>query len=58
MIDYTAHGYANRRAYLQSLSEEFGVNLSTVQALADVLGPSEDFDVLVTTLEDFAEAGL
>jgi hypothetical protein len=49
---YQREGYANRAEYLQSLADDFGVDLSTVQALADVLGPNEDFDGLVTTLED------
>ncbi len=50
--DYTANGYANRRAYLDSLAEDFG---PAVYALAFILGPSEDFDGLVTSLEDMDE---
>lgn len=50
---YTAHGYANRRDYLESLCDEYPRPL--VYALADVLGPGEDFDALVTTLEDEAD---
>ena len=53
MNDYTAHGYANRRAYLEGLCEEYP--RSIVYALADLFGPSEDFDGLVTALEDAAE---
>lgn len=50
---YAAQGYANRRAYLDSLCEDYPRPL--VYALADILGPGEDFDALVTTLEDEAD---
>ena len=53
MNDYTDNGFANRREYLDSLCEEF--DRSKVYALASLLGPSEDFDGLVTALEDDAE---
>ena len=50
MNPYVANGYANRREYLDSLCEEY--DRETVYMMADVLGPSEDFDGLVTSLED------
>lgn len=53
MTDYTAHGYKDRAEYLAVLCEEYP--RSIVYALADLLGPSEDFDGLVTALEDYAE---
>ena len=49
---YEAHGYNSRTDYLLSLADEYDVPLGVVLALADVLGPSEDFDGLVTSLED------
>jgi hypothetical protein len=49
---YQQNGYENREAYLRSLADENGVDLSTVSALADMLGPNEDFDGLVSSLED------
>jgi hypothetical protein len=55
MNDYTANGYANRRAYLEALAEDFGIDQQTVFTLASILGASEDFDGLVTALEDHAE---
>ena len=55
MTTYQAEGYENRRAYLLSLSEDLGVDIKTVMILADLLGPNEDFDGLVTSLEDYAE---
>lgn len=53
--DYTAHGYSNRREYLDSLADDFGISPATVYTMASLLGPSEDFDGLVTMLEDHAE---
>lgn len=51
---YQENGHANRKAYLESLAEDHGVALSVVLVLADTLGPSEDFDGLVTHVEDAA----
>jgi hypothetical protein len=55
MSDYTAQGYANRRDYLDSLAADLGVPVHIVYTLAAVLGQSEDFDGLVTALEDYAD---
>lgn len=52
---YTELGYKNRREYLQSLSEEYGVHIGAVLALADILGAEEDFDGLISELEDYAD---
>jgi len=49
---YVEMGYKNRTDYLMSLVEDYAVSYQTVRALADVLGPNEDFDGLVTALED------
>lgn len=51
--DYKEAGFANRRAYLESLCEEF--DRDKVYTLAAMLGSSEDFDGLVTMLEDDAD---
>ena len=53
MNAYTANGYKNRQEYLEGLCDEYP--RSIVFALADLFGPSEDFDGLVTALEDAAE---
>lgn len=53
MNEYTAQGFADRRAYLESLCDEYP--RAIVFALASVLPPSEDFDGLLTALEDAAE---
>ena len=49
------HGYESRRAYLDSLADDYGIDRATVYMIADLLGPSEDFDGLVTSLEDYAD---
>lgn len=49
---YQENGYADRDDYLNSLSEDYGIPNDAVQALAEVLGPDEDFDGLVSNLED------
>jgi hypothetical protein len=55
MSQYTDQGYKNRRDYLDSLAEELGLDRETVYTAAAMLGPSEDFDGLVTMLEDHAD---
>ena len=55
MSIYTAAGYTSRADYLAALSEELNVALDTVLMAADLLGPNEDFDGLVTMLEDYCE---
>ena len=50
MNDYQANGFATRRDYLESLAEEYPRD--AVFALASILGPNEDFDGLITSLED------
>jgi len=55
MSIYTNEGYANRRAYLDSLADDYSLDRSTVYALAEILGSSEDFDGLICALEDAAD---
>jgi hypothetical protein len=47
---YQENGYKNRYEYLESLREQYGEE--KVNTLLTVLPPSEDFDGLVTELED------
>lgn len=49
---YQENGHKNRRDYLEELSASYGVELHTVLMLADLYGPSEDFDGLVSSLQD------
>lgn len=51
---YTKNGYDNRKAYLTAQSDWFGVDLSTVFYLAEILGENEDFDGLISSLEDMS----
>jgi len=55
MSIYTEEGYKNRRDYLETLAADFGLDTSTVFALAGILGPNEDFDGLICALEDAAD---
>jgi hypothetical protein len=52
---YIENGYKNRKDYLESLAADFCIDLTMVFALADLLGENEDFDGLVTNLEDYGE---
>ena len=49
---YLDHGFNSRTDYLLDLADEYNVPASVVMSLADVLGPSEDFDGLVSSLEE------
>ena len=53
MSVYTDMGYESRRDYLDSLAEEFELPEQLVYSIANMLGPSEDFDGLVSSLEDY-----
>ena len=55
MSIYTDNGFANRNEYLDNLREEYG---ELVDVLIGVLPASEDFDGLVTELEDAMESGM
>ena len=52
---YREYGYDDRDDYLRSLADDYGVPEEAVQALADILGPDEDFDGLISNLEDAAD---
>ena len=51
MSIYTDNGYTDREDYLDSLREDYGSDL--VDVLTTVLPASEDFDGLITCLEDY-----
>ena len=52
---YVKNGYKNRKDYLKGLAEEYGVDYMTVCSLASMLGENEDFDGLISALEDIDE---
>lgn len=49
---YQQNGYADRDDYLTCLSEDFAISIEDVYSLAEILGENEDFDGLISTLED------
>lgn len=49
---YQENGFKDREEYLQAVADDFDIPFDTVAALASVLGKSEDFDGLISTLED------
>ena len=51
---YKDHDCEDREDYLDTLADDFGVDVSVVYVLADVLGENEDFDGLVSELEDYS----
>lgn len=55
---YQENGYASRKEYLKSLADEYGVSIHTVYSCAELLGESEDFDGLLSALEDAEAMGL
>ena len=59
MVDdiYTRNGYKNREDYLRSMADDYGVPPTVVFEVAGLLGQNEDFDGLVTSMDDFSMAG-
>ncbi len=49
------NGYKDRRDYLENLALDMGIDRSIVFSLASLLGSVEDFDGLVSSLEDYSE---
>jgi hypothetical protein len=52
---YKENGYKNRNHYLECLAEEYGVDPQTVSTLANLMGPNEDFDGLVSEVRDYSD---
>tara|TARA_B100000131_G_scaffold2963_1_gene3139 strand:+ start:2290 stop:2517 length:228 start_codon:yes stop_codon:yes gene_type:complete len=48
---YQDNGYADRDDYLNSLRDTYGTEI--VNTFLEIMPPSEDFDGLVTDLEDY-----
>ena len=55
--EYEELGFKNRKDYLNDLADTHGIDEAVVYSLASILGESEDFDGLVTSLEDI-EVGI
>lgn len=54
MSKYQELGYESRWDYLESLAEEYDVDIETVYELSDVLGEEEDFDGLPCSIQDYS----
>ena len=52
---YKENGYKDRADYLEQLADEYAAPMEVVMALADTLGPDEDFDGLVSGLRDWED---
>ena len=55
MNPYKENGFENRANYLEQLAVEYDAPMEVVMALADTLGPGEDFDGLVSGLRDWED---
>lgn len=55
MTIYEENGFTSRKDYLESLAECHDMEYDTVVLLAATLGETEDFDGLLTALEDYCE---
>ena len=51
---YQEHGFANRKEYLKHLAEDYDVPEEQVFMLAQLLGKNEDFDGLVSSIQDLS----
>lgn len=49
---YKRYGCNNRDEYLEMVADDYGITLDEVYAIADTLGPNEDFDGLLSVLDD------
>lgn len=57
MSIYQENGYSNRKNYLSHLSEDYGIPFDDVVEIAELLGPEEDFDGLLSSLDDYNNFG-
>ena len=55
---YQQKGFTSRRDYLECIADDYGLDSDTVFAVAGMLGPSEDFDGLLSALEDASDLGM
>jgi hypothetical protein len=53
MTVYEEKGHKSRKDYLLSIADDFGLEPSTVFEIASILGSNEDFDGLISSLEDY-----
>lgn len=53
--DYKAKGFSSRSAYLTSLANDYGISSAIVFSIANALGRNEDFDGLLTEIENYLD---
>ena len=51
---YRKNGFSSRDEYLSNLAEDYGISKFEVCSIAEILGENEDFDGLISTLEDYS----
>lgn len=53
MMDiYQENGYDTREDYLRAVAEDYGLDEELVVSIADLLGEEEDFDGLISAVQD------
>lgn len=50
---YQENGYESREDYLQAMADEYDCPIEIVKELAFILGENEDFDGLISSLQDY-----
>jgi len=55
MSIYQEHGFDTRQEYLESLADDYGVEIEQVKVAAELLGEEEDFDGLLTELSSIQQ---
>jgi hypothetical protein len=49
---YEQNGCKDRADYLKSIADEYGTDITVASSLAEILGENEDFDGLISAMED------
>jgi hypothetical protein len=55
MSIYDPYNGKTRKEYLNGLADDFGISYEIVKTIADILGEEEDFDGLISELNDYLE---
>lgn len=53
---YYEKGYESREEYLQDVAETYGAEKAAILNIADLLGPEEDFDGLLSEVADMTNS--
>lgn len=55
MSIYTDNGYNSRKEYLSALASKYCIDITIIRTMAAILGSNEDFDGLITSIQDFLD---